>query len=85
MLPILSVSEIKTWEEQTLVHEKWEAFSLMQRAAKAFCKAFAARFPLSQQVYIWVGKGNNGGDGLCIAHILSKKGHRVTLCCWGDS
>ena len=85
MLPVLSVAEIKAWEAQTLVLEKWEAFSLMQRAAKAFCKAFAARFKTPQQVYIWAGTGNNGGDGLCIAHILSKQGHQVKVCCWGDT
>lgn len=53
---------------------------LMENAARALCRVFADEIgkELKPPVVVLCGSGNNGGDGFCIARILSGWGYPVT-------
>ena len=51
---------------------------LMENAASGVADALAASYPESGRVAIFCGPGNNGGDGLALARILSNRGWEVT-------
>lgn len=60
--------------------EPIRSLDLMERAAQAFCTAFAQRYSDREQpVCIFCGPGNNGGDGLAIARILHHEGYHVQV------
>ena len=53
---------------------------LMERAALALRQAIEGRFNLTgQKIYIFCGKGNNGGDGLALARLLTETSAEVTV------
>lgn len=51
---------------------------LMERAGKGAAQIIQGKFPKASFL-ILVGKGNNGGDGLVVAHELAQAGFQVTL------
>ncbi len=52
---------------------------LMENAAAAIVAAIAAAYPDWRRVAVVCGPGNNGGDGLAVARLLTGRGVRVTL------
>lgn len=53
---------------------------LMERAAMAVLQVIEERFALaSKKVYIFCGKGNNGGDGLALARLMAERSAEVTI------
>ena len=78
MIKILNTYQIKQADEYTIRHEPVSSLNLMERAANAFVCQFNKDFPDNNlPVHIFCGKGNNGGDGLAIARILSDKKQSV--------
>lgn len=53
--------------------------SLMENAGKAIFNKLISDFPIENKFHIFYGKGNNGGDGLVLARLLSQKGFEVNL------
>lgn len=78
MIPILSNSEIRQLDALTIRSEPIASIDLMERASRAFCRALVKRCHF-QTVVIFCGPGNNGGDGLAIARILSDIGKEVII------
>src|SRR4030066_1735624 len=84
-MKILSPEEIKKADAYTIVHEPIKSIDLMERAAKACVNwiVSSAVSPLSSwkwvggEVAVFCGLGNNGGDGLAIARLLSAKKFQV--------
>ncbi len=78
---ILSTDQIRSWDRYTIEHEPVESIDLMERAAQAFTKWFLglSRFA-DEEILVVAGTGNNGGDGLAIARLLTEKGFEVTVC-----
>ncbi|MDB5010511.1 MAG: bifunctional ADP-dependent NAD(P)H-hydrate dehydratase/NAD(P)H-hydrate epimerase, partial [Mucilaginibacter sp.] len=71
MLPLLTAQQIREADAFTIAHEPVSSVDLMERAAKAFTDCFIKYFPdKKQQITIYCGTGNNGGDGLAIAQLL---------------
>ncbi len=53
---------------------------LMEEAALGIYSAMSSRYNLeNKSIYIFVGKGNNGGDGLALARILFNRGLSVKV------
>ncbi|GHB61235.1 NAD(P)H-hydrate dehydratase [Persicitalea jodogahamensis] len=76
---ILNASQIRNLDAHTIQNEPISSLDLMERASRAFVRWLCARFDNRRPLVFFCGKGNNGGDGLAIARILSAKGYGVTV------
>ncbi len=75
MKNLLTASQIRAVDAYTVQHQPITSIDLMEKAASAFVEAFIAAYPNQQQaILVACGQGNNGGDGLAIARILTDKG-----------
>lgn len=79
MIKILSSGRIKELDAYTIEHEPIASIDLMERACQAFVQWFTGRFDASKRVGIVCGTGNNGGDGLGVARLLSDWGYPVSI------
>lgn len=52
---------------------------LMEKAAMATCEEITARFTKEKTILIVTERGNNGGDGIVVARILSSLGYQVDI------
>lgn len=78
-MKILSVPQIRAADTYTIAHEPISSNDLMERAAAAFTCVFVRLYPAPQEVHIYCGTGNNGGDGLCIARQLALRHYDVKI------
>ncbi|MCE6991658.1 NAD(P)H-hydrate dehydratase [Dyadobacter sp. CY323] len=76
-MKILNVSQIRELDAFTIQNEPISSLDLMERAANAFVGWFKNQFVNTRPVHIFCGKGNNGGDGLAVARILSMLSYDV--------
>jgi len=77
---VLSAEQIRAWDEYTMQHEPIASIDLMERAASSCYQSLHKNQYLPNSFAIFCGKGNNGGDGLAIARLLSNKGFKVFVC-----
>jgi ADP-dependent NAD(P)H-hydrate dehydratase / NAD(P)H-hydrate epimerase len=77
MLPLLTAKQIREADAYTIAHEPISSIDLMERASKAFVGWFINHFQdKNQSIAVYCGTGNNGGDGLAIARILTDHGYK---------
>jgi len=69
---LVSKAEKKTFE---IIN----SFKVMQKAAKA-CYSFILKNLNAEKILVLCGPGNNGGDGVLIAHHLLKQNFSVDIC-----
>lgn len=79
MLKILSAEQIRQADAYTITHEPITSLVLMERASNAFVKWFLKFADVSNRIGIVCGTGNNGGDGLAIARLLSDYNYEVSV------
>ncbi len=79
MLKIFNAEQIRRCDAFTIQHEPVASIDLMERACRAFTAWFTARFTITQKVTVVCGPGNNGGDGLGIARMLTEWGFPVRV------
>lgn len=73
-MKILSADQIRQTDTYTINHEGIKSIDLMRRAAEACFDWILENLDIKEsEVHIFCGKGNNGGDGLVIAQLLSEK------------
>lgn len=76
---IFSATDIRAWDEYTILHEPIASIDLMERASLA-CYQWLLKYRNTDAGFaIFCGKGNNGGDGLAIARLLAESDHEVTV------
>lgn len=75
---IYNASEIRAWDAYTIQNEPISSLDLMERAAETCCKKLIGTL-LFRSVAVFCGKGNNGGDGLAMARLLTQGGIDVSL------
>ncbi len=78
-MKIYNTSQIKEWDQYTIAQEPISSIDLMERAAKKCVQWILSQKWSSKQFLIFCGKGNNGGDGLAIARLLTENGHKVSV------
>lgn len=76
-MKIFHADQIKKADAYTIQHEPVSSIDLMERAATKAYKWLKKRVSKQQQVLIFCGVGNNGGDGLVIARKLLEQGYHV--------
>ncbi len=76
-MKILTTTQIKEWDKYTIEHEPVASIDLMERAARALTDAIKRRWSTFVPVYLFAGPGNNGGDTLAIARMLSQEGYKT--------
>jgi len=79
-MDILTAEQVRQWDQYTIDNEPIPSIDLMERAA-ATCTHWLEHHMggLKKSYLIFCGKGNNGGDGLAIARMLSENGHDVNV------
>ncbi|KRT17434.1 bifunctional ADP-dependent (S)-NAD(P)H-hydrate dehydratase/NAD(P)H-hydrate epimerase [Pedobacter ginsenosidimutans] len=67
---------MRSADQFTIANKPIASIDLMEKAARAFVQTFLRdEFDTNKSVAIFCGKGNNGGDGLAIAHLLIANGY----------
>lgn len=76
---IFSAEQLRAWDEFTIKSEPVSSLDLMERAANACVEWLQQSKYIASPYAIFCGKGNNGGDGLAIARLLTHKGRKVVV------
>ncbi len=79
MVKLLSARQIKAWDAYTIEHEPISSRMLMERAAAAFADWLYELAGSASPFHVFCGPGNNGGDGLAAARLLSQRGCKVVV------
>lgn len=77
-MKILTGIQIRELDRYTIEHEPIRPIDLMERAATALTEAIIEEHGQTHHVVVFAGKGNNGGDALAVARMLSERGYDVS-------
>lgn len=82
MMKLFNSTQLKEWDRYTCKEQRITSLQLMERAGTA-CASFVNEWlkdhPAYSDIAIICGTGNNGGDGLAIARLLSLSGLDVKV------
>lgn len=80
-MKILSVEQTRQIDAATILEYGINSLELMERASLSFVNWYESVLFLDKypHVHIFCGLGNNGGDGLAIARLLSQRGYLVEV------
>ena len=84
-MKILSAAQTREADAYTIKEEGIASADLMERAAKAFTGWFENKFQPNEEVFVFCGPGNNGGDGLVVARLLFQRKYNVRVFLVGDT
>ena len=70
-MKIFKTGQIKEIDDYTIRNEPVASADLMERASDQVMRWYIRNFDRSKRVLIFAGPGNNGGDGLALARLLS--------------
>ena len=78
-MKIVDVNQIREIDKFTIEHEPISSIDLMERAATSCVNWITEQFDTKTKFNIFRGLGNNGGDGLAIARLLSERNFKVNV------
>ncbi len=78
-MEVVTADEMHLIDRQTIDDIGIPGIVLMEHAGRAVALAIQRHYADSQQIGIFVGKGNNGGDGLVLARHLAHAGYSVEI------
>jgi NAD(P)H-hydrate epimerase len=78
-MKILSSEQIRKADAHTIKHEPISSVDLVERASMSFVRRLLLLRPNDTEYIVFTGPGNNGGDGLVIARLLSEKGKKALV------
>lgn len=82
---LLTAAQIKEADAYTILHEPISSLDLMERASNRFCDWFISWVQSKDDnIKVFAGIGNNGGDALAIARILTQTGFTISTYGIGD-
>ena len=78
-MKILSVDKIRKADAYTIEHEPIQSIDLMERAATQLFNWIIKRVDKTHAFKVFVGPGNNGGDGLALSRMLAEADNSVNV------
>lgn len=85
MLSIIPGNKVSVLDKAFIQKEGISSLDLMENAALSFCDWFHGQFPyINQNIFVFCGPGNNGGDGLAIARLLSVDSGKIRVIYFED-
>ena len=78
-MKIFRCEQIKDIDGYTILHEPIASIDLMERAAGQLFRWITDRYDRSDHIVVFVGSGNNGGDGLALARMLAVDRYSVEI------
>jgi NAD(P)H-hydrate epimerase len=78
-MKLFRCDQIRKIDEYTVANEPVASVDLMERAAQQLFIWIREHFDKSYRFVVFAGPGNNGGDGLALARILSSGGYTVAV------
>jgi len=84
-MKIINSKQMKEIDKTTITEYKIDDSLLMENAGILSSLEIGKKYPPPQKVAIFIGSGNNGGDGLVIARHLFLKNYDVTIFYIGNS
>ena len=78
-MKIFSAKDNKELDEYTVMKESITQFELMERAASAVTYEIISRWRRNTPVVVFAGPGNNGGDAMAVARMLSGEGYTISV------
>ncbi|WP_421775530.1 NAD(P)H-hydrate epimerase [Gracilimonas sp.] len=77
---LCSAGQSRFMDEQTISEFGIDGFTLMEIAGTRAADFIQSRFSSGSHGVFFCGKGNNAGDALVIARLLSQQGFKITIC-----
>ncbi len=78
-MKIFTGAQIGELDRYTIEKERISSIDLMERAARMLTCAISKSWGNEMPVIVFAGPGNNGGDGLAVARMLSELGYSVKV------
>ena len=78
-MKVVTAQEMRQIDQQTIEQVGIPGVVLMDHAGSAVVRTIGQHFPECQHIAIFVGKGNNGGDGLVVARQLAHAGQPIQI------
>ena len=78
-MKILTNEQMRAVDEQTIQEQQITSWDHMERAANNLMAWIKKNLPNDNPYHIYAGVGNNGGDGLALARLLSQAGKKVKV------
>ncbi len=78
-MKIFTGSQIKEIDKYTIENEPINSIDLMERAASKLFAWITEKFGRAHRYVVFVGPGNNGGDGLALARMLALSGYKAEV------
>ena len=79
MLPVFTTQQIRDLDSATIARKQIHSIELMESACRSFVQWFVENFDATNRVTVVCGPGNNGGDGLGVARLLSEWNYPVSV------
>ena len=77
-MKIFTGTQIRELDKYTISHEPIKSIDLMERAARTVVREINALWTNNVPFVVFAGPGNNGGDALAVARMLSEQRYNVT-------
>ena len=78
-MKIFTSAQIHELDKYTIEHEPISSIDLMERSAKALTHAICSVWSNATPIVVFAGPGNNGGDALAVARMLTDINYKVSV------
>ena len=78
-MKIFTTAQIRELDKFTIEHEPIASLDLTERAARALTQVVVQEWTVATPIVIFAGPGNNGGDALAMARMLSDQNYKVSV------
>lgn len=77
--PVWRTEQIRQIEQRLVAERKISLYQLMIEAGEAAFHLLQQQYPTAHHLWIFCGKGNNGGDGYVVARLAKQAGYQVSV------